>query len=91
MLSHDLQELIGIAVVDVVFRAELLADPRKALTGFGLNSADRRAANAIQGARSLAEYAARLEQRVSRGKQPESMPFPWERPKPAPRRSRKAS
>ena len=64
MLSYDLQALIGLAIVDGAFQDELLSDPRQAVVQFELTEADRRAASSIHGARSLAEYAARLEERV---------------------------
>jgi hypothetical protein len=68
LLSHDLQDLIGQAIVDQSFRELLLANPRKAVAEFGLTPADKRAACAITGAGSLAEYAFLLEQRLARRK-----------------------
>ena len=65
LLSEDLQAVIGMAIVDGAFRELLLANPRRALAGFEMSRADRRAAHAIAGAGSLAEYAVRLEQRLA--------------------------
>ncbi|HLG70660.1 MAG TPA: hypothetical protein VK009_09590 [Chloroflexota bacterium] len=68
LLSHDLQEVIGCALVDETFKDLLLASPRKALAGFELTPADKRAACSITGASTLAEYAILLEQRLARRK-----------------------
>jgi len=66
ILSDDLQFVIGCALTDRPFHDLLLAKPRQALATFDLSPADRRAAAAIRGATSLAEYAARLEQRLAK-------------------------
>jgi hypothetical protein len=67
-LSDDLQAIIGLAIVDGAFQQLLLTNPRRALAAFDLSSSDRRAANAITGASSLAEYAVLLEQRLAGSK-----------------------
>ncbi len=64
VMSDDLQAVVGMAIVDRSFQRDLLANPRKAIEHLDLCTADRRAAAAITGAQSLAEYALRLEQRV---------------------------
>jgi hypothetical protein len=69
LLSDDLQAIIGLAIVDGAFQQLLLAEPRRALAAFELSTADRRAANAIVGASSLAEYAVLLEQRLAGAQQ----------------------
>ena len=68
ILSDELQAVIGFAIVDRAFHDLLLARPRAALTTFDLSQRDRTAASSIRGASSLAEYAVRLEQRLSRAK-----------------------
>lgn len=68
LLSEALHELIGFAVVDRTFHDELLRNPRKAVSYLPhLGAEDRKAASAIHGAQSLAEYAVRLEQYVAGG------------------------
>ena len=69
-LSDDLQALIGLAVVDGGFQQQLLAEPKDAVARMGLSPRDRRAAAAIRGASSLAEYAVLLEQRVGGRRRP---------------------
>lgn len=66
-LSHDLQAVIGLAIVDEEFLELLLAHPRTAVASFELSHADRQAAGAIRGATSLAEYAVMLEQQLANG------------------------
>jgi hypothetical protein len=66
ILSEDIQQVIGFAIVDRAFHDLLLSNPRKALARIGLSPRDRKAAIAVQGAQSLAEYAVRLEQRLAR-------------------------
>jgi hypothetical protein len=65
LLSDDLQAVIGLAVVDGGFQQQLLAEPKHAVARLGLGPRDRRAAAAIRGASSLAEYAVLLEQRLA--------------------------
>lgn len=65
VLSDDLHAIIGFAIVDRSFQELLLTNPRSALAGFDLSPRDRKAAVAIHGAASLAEYAVRLEQRLT--------------------------
>lgn len=65
LLSDALHEVIGIAVVDREFQHALLQNPRKALDGVPLTPKDMVAAISVRGAKSLAEYAFRLEQAVA--------------------------
>ncbi|HVA26469.1 MAG TPA: hypothetical protein VMW62_19030 [Chloroflexota bacterium] len=68
VLSDDLQAVIGLGIVDGAFQQLLLTNPRRALANFALSTRDHRAANAITGASSLAEWAVQLEQRLAGAK-----------------------
>lgn len=65
VLSDDLQAVLGLAAVDGGFQQQLLAEPKHAVARLGLSPRDRRAAAAVHGASSLAEYAVLLEQRLA--------------------------
>lgn len=64
MSEYGLQCVIGTALVDGSFRERLLKDARAALAGFELSAAERKMAASIR-ARSLQEYAGRLEQKLT--------------------------
>jgi hypothetical protein len=64
MCSHNLNRLIGTAVVDKAFRARLLADPGTAAQGFDLTPDEYRLVASIR-ARSLAEFAQKLDGALS--------------------------
>lgn len=65
LLSDPLHELIGYAVCDAELQNLLLTNPRKAATLFGLKGDDLRVAAGVRGARNIAEYAIKLEQRFA--------------------------
>lgn len=65
VLSDDLQAVVGRAIVDGNFQQRLLTDPKHTVSSLGLTPADKRAASAVIGASSLAEYAVLLEQRLA--------------------------
>ena len=67
--SHpELERLISNAVCDEDFAAALLADPITAISHAGystrLSGTERRVLSSVQGAQSVAEFAAELHQRL---------------------------
>ena len=66
MSKQALEKLFGKAVTDSSFRAELLSNPEKALSGYDLTDDEIKAIKAMD-KDSMTKFAGGLDERISKG------------------------